>query len=145
MQTSIQAPGGVAVVERLQAAINAHDLDALASCFTAGFVSTQPAHPARNFTGREHVRQNWTMILAGVPDLKADLLSSAVTGDSVWAEWRWSGTRRDGQPHEMRGVTVQKVTGGLISQVNFYMEVVDSGGADVVSAIRQVTAPGAPA
>jgi ketosteroid isomerase-like protein len=124
------------VIERLQRAINAHDLDALVACFAIDVVSRQPAHPARNFQGNEQIRLNWTMILGGVPDLRAELLRSAQSGDTVWSEWRWSGTRVDGTAHEMRGVTVNRVQDDRIIFVTFYMEPVEAGGADVGTAIR---------
>jgi ketosteroid isomerase-like protein len=124
------------VIERLQRAINAHDLDALVACFATDVVSQQPAHPARNFQGKEQIRQNWSMILGGVPDLRAELHRSAQSGDTVWSEWHWSGTRVDGAAHDMRGVTVNRVQDDRITSVTFYMEPVEAGGADVGTAIR---------
>ncbi len=67
-----------AVVHRLQAATNAHDLDALVACFATDYLSEIPAHPARSFRGGEQVRRNWTQILAGVPDLHSELVREAV-------------------------------------------------------------------
>ena len=136
MELQIQTPVAVSAVERLQAAINAHDLDAMVACFAPDFVSRQPAHPSRDFNGSEQVRQNWAVIFAAVPDLRATLLRTAVSGDVVWAEWEWSGTRRDGQLHEMRGVTVQVVADDRLSRANFYMEVVETSGVDVMASIR---------
>ena len=124
------------VVRRLQDAINAHDLDAMVACFSADVVSRQPAHPARNFQGGEQIRQNWTMILGGVPDLHAELIRSAQGGDTVWSEWHWSGHRVDGVPYEMRGVTVNEIKDDSIVSVTFYMELLEAGGADVETAIR---------
>lgn len=139
METQSQAPAGIVAVERLEGAINSHDIDQLVACFAPDFVSRQPAHPSRDFTGREQVRQNWAMIFAGVPDLRAKLVRSTLSGDTAWAEWEWSGTRRDGQPHEMRGVTVQGISGDQLAWVNFYMEMVDVAGADVMTSIREMT------
>ena len=127
----------LAVVERLRAAINTHDLDALVGCFTPGYISEAPAHPARDFVGSDQVRQNWGQILAGVPDLRAELVRSTVVADMVWAEWDWTGTRRDGQPHHMAGVTIQGVEGDAIAWVRFYMEVVEAGGQGPESAVRE--------
>jgi ketosteroid isomerase-like protein len=127
----------MAIVERLQAAINSHDLEALAGCFTSGYVSEAPAHPARDFVGRDQVRRNWGQILAGVPDLHAELVRSTVVGDTVWTEWDWTGMRRDGQPHHMAGVTIQGVEGGAIAWVRFYMEVVEASGQGPEAAVRQ--------
>ncbi len=127
----------MAAVERLQAAINAHDLDALVGCFTPGYLSEAPAHPARDFVGSDHVRRNWGQILASVPDLRAELVRSTVVGDTVWAEWDWTGTRRDGQPHNMAGVTIQGVEGGALAWVRFYMEPVEVSGVGNEAAIER--------
>lgn len=132
-----------AVVHRLQAATNAHDLDALVACFAVDYLSEIPAHPARTFRGSEQVRRNWAQILAGVPDLRSELVRDAVDGNVVWAEWEWTGTRRDGAPHLMRGTTILGIDGSRIAWARFYMEpVVDDGapvGAAVAATVGTVT------
>lgn len=133
----------LATIERLQASINTHDLEALVACFTDGHVSEHPSHPDRSFTGVEQVRRNWTQILGGVPDLVAHLVSSSVDGNRVWCEWDWSGTRRDGAPHRMRGVTITTVVNGRISETRFYMEPVVADGVPVDAVVRQTVAAGA--
>ena len=135
--TSTVGTDPITVVERLRAAMNAHDLDGLIGCFTPGYISEAPAHPARNFVGNDQVRRNWGQILAGVPDLHAELVRSTVVGDMVWAEWDWTGTRRDGQPHHMAGVTIQGVEGDALAWVRFYMEPVEISGLDNEAVIAQ--------
>lgn len=127
---------GLGIIERLAGAINAHDPDGVADCFDDEVESVQPAHPARTFRGREQVRRNWAQILGGVPDLRATLVRCVAEGDGAWSEWHWTGTRGDGQPFEMRGVTIQRFRGDVIASVRFYMEPVDGGGPDVAGAIR---------
>jgi len=127
-----------AVLEKLNAAINAHDLDALVSCFDPEVDSKQPAHPARAFSGNSQVRQNWAQIFAGVPNVSACLLRHAVQNDSVWAEWAWSGTSRNGQPFEMRGVTVLGTTGESIREVTFYMEPIEAAGQTVAASVAEL-------
>jgi ketosteroid isomerase-like protein len=117
----------------LQAAISAHDLDALCACFAPEYRNETPAHPARSFRGREHVRRNWTTILASVPDLTAELVRwSGGRGEPLWAEWNWSGTRPDGAAVHLAGVTVLGLEDGdgdghreVIRWARFYMEPVD--------------------
>jgi hypothetical protein len=46
----------LAVIERLIAAINRHDLEAFLACIAPDYQSTQPPHPDRSFQGREQVR-----------------------------------------------------------------------------------------
>ena len=41
------------VLERLVGAINAHDIDALVSCFADDYVNETPVHPQRGFRGNE--------------------------------------------------------------------------------------------
>jgi ketosteroid isomerase-like protein len=89
-----------------------------------------PAHPERAFRGHEQMRKNWTDIFSAVPDIKAGLLRYVADGDTVWAEWEWNGTRRDGAPFVHRGVTIQGVEQNRIIWVRLYMEPVQAGGLD---------------
>ena len=83
------------MLERQERALNAHDVDALADCFHEDLHSDDLVHPSQTFRGREQVRQNWSLMIQNVPDLKAELRATAVEGDTVWGEWRIYGTRRD--------------------------------------------------
>lgn len=126
------------VLRRLEAATARHDLDALVDCFAADYVNETPAHPARGFRGRDQVRANWRQIFAGVPDLRARVLRSAVRGSEVWSEWEMSGTRRDGHPHLMRGVVIFETAGERIAAARFYLEPVDDSPTGVDEAVRAV-------
>jgi ketosteroid isomerase-like protein len=136
---SVQMVGsGLAVVERLRDAMNEHDLEALVDVFDPDVVSETPAHPQRTFRGADQVRRNWEQIFAGVPDLHADLLDAVRHADTVWSEWDWSGTRRDGSPHRMRGVTIQRLRDDRVISVHFYMEPVEEGGPGPGDAVRRI-------
>src|SRR4051794_17880376 len=123
-------------VDRLEAATNAHDPDAIAACFAEGYENVAPANPQRNFTGRDQVRRNWEQILGFVPDLEAAVVGRAVHGDTVWSEWEMSGTRRDGSAHHMRGVIVFGVAGGVATWARFFLEPVESDSGTVDDAVR---------
>lgn len=138
----IDTAAAATLIQRIQQATNDHDLERLVRCFDDGYVSEMPVHPARDFVGRDQVRTNWTQIFAAVPDLQSRLVRSTVTADVAWAEWEWSGTRRDGASHLMRGVTILGVKDGGAAWARFYMEPVDQGGPDVNGAVR--AALGAP-
>jgi ketosteroid isomerase-like protein len=129
---------GLAVVERIRDAINAHDLDDLVDAFDSDVVSETPAHPQRTFRGADQVRRNWEQIFAGVPDLHADLLGEVARGDTVWSEWDWRGTRRDGSAHRMRGVTILRVKEARAVSVRFYMEPVEEHGPGSGEAARRI-------
>ena len=135
--------GPAAVVQRLLAAINAHDLDAMVALFAADYVNEWPAHPQRGFRGNEQVRRNWSQIFAGVPDLQARLPRMVVDGDTVWTEWDMSGTRRDGGAHLTRGVSIFGVSQGRLAWVRFYLEPVEESSGDVDAHTRRVAGTGA--
>ena len=120
-----------AYLKKLHAAIDSHDLDAIEACFAPDYLNETPVHPARGFVGAAQVRANWSMILEGVPDLRATVVRSAKHGDDVWAEWELAGTRRDGVPQVLRGVTVLGVTDDVAQWARFYLEPVDADATPV--------------
>jgi len=128
------------VVERLVAATNKHDIDALVECFASEYVNETPAHPQRGFGGRDQVRRNWTAIFAGVPDITAQVNASAVDGCRVWTEWEMNGTTLDGAPHAMAGVIIFGVRDGHIVSARFYLEPVEVTSGDVGAAVERAMA-----
>ena len=131
----------LAMVARLLDATNAHDIDALVSCFSDDYVNKTPVHPARGFRGTEQVRRNWTQLFDGIPDLKASVLACATDGDTAWTEWEMSGVRRDGAAHIMRGVIIFGVTSQKAAWAKFYLEPVEQSSGDVNDAISRASGP----
>ncbi len=130
------------VMNRMLAALNAHDLDAFVECFASDYRSEQPVHPSRAFKGSDKVRENWRSVFAGVPDFQAELLTSVTTEDSVEiGEWRWRGTHTDGTPFAMQGVTVMGIEGTHIAWGRLYMEGVERDGGDIDAMVRETYRP----
>jgi len=130
------------MMERLLAAMNAHDIDAFVACFAPDYRSEQPAHPGRAFSGDEQVRENWTGVFAGVPDFHAELLASATTADGVEiGEWRWQGTHVDGAPFAMRGMTVMGIEDGRVAWGRLYMELMEQDGAGIEQMVQETYRP----
>ena len=127
------------VAERLKAAMNAHDIEALVACFADDYDSRQPAHPDRAFRGREQVRANWSSVFDGVPDFEAELLATTRSGEIEWSEWRWRGTQADGRPLDMAGVIVAGVRDGLLRWARLYVEPVEQEGAGIDAAVRRMS------
>jgi ketosteroid isomerase-like protein len=125
----------VALVE----AMNAHDIDAFVALFAPDYDSRQPAHPDRAFQGRDQVRANWSAVFAGVPDFRAELIASAAEADTVWSEWRWSGTHEDGSRLEMAGVIVFGVRDGRLAWARLYVEPIEAGGEGIDAAVREMS------
>jgi hypothetical protein len=133
-----------AVVNRLHNALNRHDLDAFVACFDPAYRSEQPAHPKRAFGGYDQVRANWSAFFAAVPDLSADLLSTATAGETVWSEWAWTGLRHDGSTLDMRGVIIMGIAADRIAWARLYMEETETAGANIDEAMRNLTHTSSP-
>jgi len=127
------------LLDQLQGAMNEHDLKAFLACFHPDYRSEQPAHPERGFGGREQVEKNWAALFGGIPDFRAELLGTAVEGDTVWAEWHWTGTREDGSPLDLRGVTLFGAETGQIAWGRLYMEEVEAEGEDIDETVRRLS------
>jgi ketosteroid isomerase-like protein len=127
---------------RIGAAINAHDLDAFVALFAPDYRSEQPAHPKRAFRGADQVRENWAAVFAGIPDLTAELITSATDSAGVeLGEWHWHGTHIDGSKFEMRGVIVVGVEDGTIAWGRLFMEPVEQDGVDIDTMVRETYRP----
>ena len=127
------------VIDWLVVAMNAHDLDAVAGLIHEDYRSEQPAHPGRAFTGRVQMLANWEAMLAGIPGFHAEICRSVQDDDTTWTEWRWSGTRSDGQAFEMRGVTLFEVTDDQIVAGRLYMEDVERDATGIEQAVEALS------
>lgn len=140
------APNGPAtertdVVERLGAALREHDLDALVACFRHDYRGEQPLYPAAGTIDRDRLRRNWETFFGDVPDVQAELLASASSDDAIWTEWRIWGTRRDGEPMDLRSVWIFGVRDGLIEWGRLYREPIraddETSGDDTVERLTR--------
>lgn len=127
------------VIDRLLVAINAHDLEAMVSCFAEDYTNETPVHPPRGFRGQEQVRSNWSQIFAAVPNIQARVVRSTVDGNTLWTEWDIAGDRADGAPFLMRGVVIFGVADDTIASARFYLEPVEDSSGDVNAHTRRVT------
>jgi hypothetical protein len=118
-------------LDRLREATNAHDLDAIVACFTPGYRSETPAHPARSFAGTRQVRANLEQMFDSVPDLAVQVSAHAAIGSDVWSEWEMSGTRMDGGHHLLRGVIVFALSNDRAASGRIYLEPVDESGGSI--------------
>lgn len=129
------------VMQRQERALNAHDLDALADCFHEDLHSEDIGHASHTVEGREQLRRNWELMLAEVPDLRAELRGTAVQDDTVWGEWRVYGTRRDGSILDLRGVSISKVQDGSIISSRRYLAPLDVSDETTADYFRRLVDP----
>ena len=127
-----------ALIERLTAAQNAHDVDGMLACFDARYQSEQPLFPARGFQGADQVRANWSALLGAVPDFHAEVLRSAVEGDVVFAEIHWTGTKANGTRLEERGVLIFGIDDDRIAWARLYVDEVDTEQTGIDAVVRRM-------
>jgi predicted SnoaL-like aldol condensation-catalyzing enzyme len=132
-------PSPKVVMERLQQALNQHDIEAFVACFAPAYQSEQPIHPDRDFRGREQVRKNWSAVFSEIPDLQADLHRITAEDETVWAEWHWHGTLADGGRFDWQGVTIFGVQENHIIWGRLYMEPVQESGPGIDATVKSMT------
>ena len=124
------------VVTQLAVLMNEHDLAGAAALMHPDYRSEQPAHPGRAFVGRAQMEANWKAMFDGIPDFHAELVRSVDDAGTTWAEWHWTGTRGDGEPFEVRGISLFDVREGLIVAGRLYLEDVDRADAGIEEAVQ---------
>ena len=122
------------VIERMERALNDHDLEAFLGCFAPDYDSEQPAHPNRGFGGKVQVRKNWSGMFESYPDFEARLLRHTTDAGVVWGEWHWNATGLN-----MAGVIILGVKDDLIVWARLYMEPVEENGQGIDEAMRTIT------
>jgi ketosteroid isomerase-like protein len=127
-----------ALIDRLTAAQNAHDVDAMVACFADDYRSEQPLFPSRTFRGADQVRANWTALLDSIRDFHAEVVASASHGGTLFAEIHWTGTKADGAPLDERGVVVFGVDDDRIAWGRLYVDEVELEGEGIDAAVRHM-------
>lgn len=124
-------------IERLQKAMNDHDVDELLACFDPLYYTEQPLHPDRAYRGRDRLLEEWSATFSRIPDFKTKILGCLADRDTAWVEWQWSGTLADKTKLDMRGVIINRVRENRIVWGRVYMEPVQKPGGG----IEAVTTP----
>jgi ketosteroid isomerase-like protein len=127
------------VLDQLFTALNTHDLEAAAALFHENYRSEQPAHPGRAFVGRAQMHANWEAMFAGIPNFRSEVMRTVDDGNTTWVEWKWTGTRSDGKPFQVRGVALFEVEGGLITAGRLYLEDVEREWIDIEQAVQSLS------
>jgi ketosteroid isomerase-like protein len=118
----------ILLLERMRAALDAHDLDTFVEFFRDDYIGERPRHPGSPVSSREDVRRNWAEVISDVPDLRVDVPAAVEDGGTIWSEWRAYGTARSGAMLELRGVIIFGIQDGLVAWSRMYMEPVEQEG-----------------
>ena len=112
-----------AVVDRFNAALNARDLQTIASLLTEDsvFENTSPAPDGTRYAGKAAVVAFWEKWLAANPDARFDAEDVIVAGDRCVVRWVYRKTR-DGKPWHLRGVDVFTVRDGKVAAKLAYVK-----------------------
>jgi ketosteroid isomerase-like protein len=109
-------------------AFNAHDLDAIMSCFTDDCVLDMPRGPApggRHLVGKQQVRAGIQARFDGIPDIRYEDDRHWTCGDRGVSEWTIRGTQATGEPIEVRGCDLFEFSGGKISRKDSFWKIID--------------------
>ncbi len=107
------------VIDRFNAAFNAHDVDAVMALMTedAVFESTLPAPDGRRYEGQAAVRAYWEEFFASSPPDSFAGEETIVTGDRAVVRWVFNW----GTGH-VRGVDVMTVRDGKVAEKLSYVK-----------------------
>jgi ketosteroid isomerase-like protein len=118
----------IALLERMRAALDAHDLDTFLGFFREDYVGERPRHPGAPVSSRQDVRRNWEEVISDVPDLRVEVPAAVEDGNTIWSEWRAYGTARSGAMLELRGVIIFGVQDDRVAWSRMYLEPVEQEG-----------------
>ncbi len=112
-----------ATMERLMAAFNARDLDALMACMSADcafHAAAGPGAEGARHQGAAAVRAAYAAIFDAFPQAEWTEGQHSVAGETGVSSWRFVGTTRDGQPVDVRGCDLFTFDGDLIALKDSY-------------------------
>lgn len=112
------------LIERFNAALNAHDTDTVMALMTPDcvFENTFPAPDGERFTGHEAVRGFWQRLLNGSPQARFTTEELFTAGDRAVARWRYDWVDAEGTPGHVRGVDLFRVRDGRVAEKLSYVK-----------------------
>ncbi len=119
----------VETLERVLAAFNRHDLDAIMAFFAEDAVLEVPrgSDPWGNrFVGKAAVREGLAGRFTGIPDVRYSEDRHWVCGDRGVSEWLLTGTTTAGERIAVRGCDLWEFRDGLIARKDPYWKIVGS-------------------
>jgi ketosteroid isomerase-like protein len=129
------------LLERMRAALDAHDLDTFVDFFREDYVGERPRHPGSPMSTRDDVRTNWAEVISDVPDLHVEVLAAVEDGNTIWSEWRACGTARNGAMLELRGVIIFGIQDDQVAWSRMYLEPVEHEGKPLGELVTEQPPP----
>lgn len=118
----------VAMLERMLAAFNAHDLDAIMQFFAEDCQLFMPRGKepwGTRYVGKAAVREGLGTRFAGLPDVHYGEDRHWVAGDLGTSTWLLTGTTRSGEKIKVRGVDLLEFRDGKVIKKDSYWKIVE--------------------
>ena len=118
--------GGLAMIERVTAAFDRHDLDAIMAELADDVVFDTPRGPdpwGTRVTGAAAVREAFAARFSGIPDVRYGEGSHFVDGERGASEWTLRGTTTDGRRIEVRGCDLWTFRDGKIAKKDSFWKI----------------------
>ena len=118
----------VELLKSLLDAFNRHDLDAIMDFFADDCRLYMPrgARPRGNvYVGKDQVRAGLATRFEGIPDVHYGDDKHWVGDDFGVSEWTLTGTRKDGQSIEVRGVDLLEFRAGKVIRKDSYWKILE--------------------
>ncbi|HEV2490790.1 MAG TPA: nuclear transport factor 2 family protein [Candidatus Acidoferrales bacterium] len=127
-RASAQKPVTVETLQRLVAAFNAHDLDAVMSFFADDCELFMPRGPepwGQRYVGKAEVRKGLAARFEGIPDVHYGENENWVSGNHGVSRWTLTGTTKDGKKIKVRGCDLLEFQDGKIVRKDSYWKIVE--------------------
>lgn len=114
----------LAVIERFNAAFNAHDVDAVMALMTDDvlFENTQPPPDGERLVGQAAVRGFWERFFAGSPHAHFTTEDIFAGGDRAAVGWRYTWRDSAGVEGHIRGVDLFRIRDGKVAEKRAYVK-----------------------
>ena len=109
------------VMYDLVAAISAHDVEKIESCFTEDCFYEDVALGGV-MRGREVVKAGYLDFFIDIPDFKLELESLFIAGNWVGSEWVMTGTPPTGKSFSTRGASISELEDGKVKRNRDYYD-----------------------
>ena len=118
-----QTDATIAAVERLTAAVNRHDVEAVMAAMTDDcvFDNTRPPRDGERFEGQAAVRGFWEQFFRRSPHARLETEERFAAGDRSVVRWVYHWVR-EGQAGHARGVDVFCVRDGKVAEKLSYVK-----------------------
>jgi len=116
----------VAMLRRIAAAFDGHDLDGIMAHFADDAVFDGPRGPeawGQRFVGLDAVRAAFAARFTGIPDIRYQGDEHFVDGDRGASEWTLSGTTIEGQRIEVRGCDLWTFRDGKVVKKDSFWKI----------------------